>query len=242
MAVVGEPLTPAVLEQMDALKGWPPPRRAFDPKGDWTHTYRIWTCHGYTDRNNTNRGVLEIKRTANPFILTVSQRVIHTGNLIHELRAEIACESDGIASPKRWSLSSRYQQPDGKEREALSLTKTGKAAGSERRTADWCLFEAIQRLPFRRLDSNPFELLEGLTVSRSVQRIQYGGEEAFRRSGAALKLHRFYQIGHGTLPYEYWLDENHRLLFVASLDKALILDPDAESKVQWRRKPRARKA
>ena len=32
------------------------------------------------------------------------------------------------------------------------------------------------------------------------------------------------QIGPGVLPTEYWLDENHRLLVVTSLNKAYILD------------------
>ena len=34
----------------------------------------------------------------------------------------------------------------------------------------------------------------------------------------------FAQFGTGILPYEYWLDNRHRLLAVISMNKAYVLD------------------
>ena len=40
-------------------------------------------------------------------------------------------------------------------------------------------------------------------------------------------LHRFVQTGHGTLPYEWWLDQAHRLVMVVTHSRVYILDPAA---------------
>jgi len=107
---------------------------------------------------------------------------------------------------------------------------------SARTTADWCLFEALQRWPFRRGESPAFDVLEGLSVHRPGHRVTYRGPETIERNGKPLKLHRFSQLGQGMLPYEYWLDDDRRLLLAVTLSRVYILDPQAESKVRWRRR------
>ena len=44
----------------------------------------------------------------------------------------------------------------------------------------------------------------------------------------AARLFRFAQLGTGILPTEYWLDMSHRLQLVTSMNKAYILDDQAE--------------
>ena len=44
-------------------------------------------------------------------------------------------------------------------------------------------------------------------------------------------MRRFSQIGHGILPYEYWLDDRHRLQVVITHSRAYILDDGAEAKL-----------
>ena len=260
MAIVGEPLAPAVLESVNALSGWPPPDDGpFDPGGNWAHTYRIWICHGYTDKGNANRGTLRIERVAGEesSTLKVVQRIVSAGDIVHELHAQIFCRHDATASLERWTLSSRFLDPDGAVREPLSHQRAG-AYRKDRivqaidgrphhqpaerlLTSDWCLFDALQRRPFEDGDSPVFDLFDGLTVVRPEQRIRYAGTETFDRNGTRLPLHRFSQLGRGILPYDYWLDVNHRLLLVVSHDKAYILDPKAEAKVARRGKPPAAK-
>jgi len=45
-----------------------------------------------------------------------------------------------------------------------------------------------------------------------------------------ITLHGFHQLGHGTLPYEYWLDRHHRLVLAVTLSRVYILDDKAEEK------------
>ena len=47
-------------------------------------------------------------------------------------------------------------------------------------------------------------------------------------------MHWFHQIGYGVLPYEYWLDDRHRLLAVATHARAYLLDDGAEEPVRDR--------
>lgn len=261
MAVVGEPLNLSVLDSIQALANWPPASERFSPDGNWVHTYRIWTCHGYTDRGNSNRGVIRIQRVAGAaeelFTLNVRQRVVHLGDIVHELRARIECRNDQLGSPEKWSLTSRFLEHGGKEQEALRLREQGRCregrvertingraremSVSARTTSDWCLFEASQRWLLRRGESPAFDVLEGLSVHRPGHRVAYRGQETIERNGEPLKLHRFSQLGQGMLPYDYWLDDARRLLLAATLSRVYILDPHAETKVRWRRRSRARK-
>ncbi len=261
MAVVGEPLNPSVLDRIRALTDWPPAPERVSPDGNWVHTYRIWTCHGFTDRGNSNPGVIRIERVAGAaeqfFTLNVRQRVVHVGDIVHELRARIECRNDRLASPQKWSLTSRFFESNGKEREGLVVQEQGRCRDervvrtingraremtvSAQTTADWCLFEALQRWPLRRGESPAFDVLEGLSVHRPGHRITYRGQETIERSGKPLKLHRFSQLGQGMLPYDYWLDDARRLVLAATLSRVYILDPQAENKVRWRRRSRARK-
>ena len=57
----------------------------------------------------------------------------------------------------------------------------------------------------------------------------------------ATRLFHFVQLGPGILPTEFWLDMSHRLLIVTSMNKAYILDEQAE-KIFTRDVERARKS
>jgi len=261
MAILGKPLTPEVLDEIGALTNWPPASERFSPEESWVHTYRIWTCHGFTDRGNSNRGVIQIERAAGTaeesFTLNIRQRVVHVGDVVHELRAKIACRNDELASPQKWSLTSRFFESSGKEREGLAIRRQGQfvdgritctvnaqaseIAASPRMTADWSLFEALQRWPHKRSASHAFDVLEGLSVLRPGHRVAYRGTQTIERNGKSLKLYWFSQLGRGTLPYEYWLDDDRRLILAVTLSRVYILDPQAESKVRWRRRSGTRR-
>ena len=275
--IVGCPLTPAILAELGALNEIPASSDDFGPDGDWVNTYRVWTCHGYRESGNDDEGFLRIARTSGlsdrPFTLKVDQEVLHDRANLHSIHAEIQCSPDLFASPSHWRLSSRLIGPDGAARPELGLReesrvedgklkiningRTFERNASEAMTADWCLFEAIQRLPFENFDADaafnlsadlharttsqgriginnaeigPFDVLEGLNVVRTEHRIAYRGIDAAEIEGCGGRLHRFEQCGQGTLPYEYWLDENHRLIIVATGARAYILDEKAVEK------------
>ena len=60
--MVGRPLSPAVLEEIQALNEFPPVSPGFNPAGSWTQVYRIWLNHGFYGLLNLNGGFLRIER------------------------------------------------------------------------------------------------------------------------------------------------------------------------------------
>jgi hypothetical protein len=69
-----------------------------------------------------------------------------------------------------------------------------------------------------------FDLLEGMSLSKTGQRLSYRGTFPVKAGTESTSLHCFSQLGHGILPCEYWLDDRHRLLTVTSMNKAYILN------------------
>ena len=230
--IVGFPLTPDILNELGAIDKFPPTSGDFDPKGNWQNTYRIWTCHGYRESGNHNVGFLQIKRTADTektFTLKAHQQVVQTDGLVNIIEATIKCRNNQLACPIRWDVLSHFIGPDNKPVPQLDKKKTGLATEAmDRTTSDWCLFEAIQRLAFDKRTSLSFDLLEGLSLSKTGHRLFYRGVYPT----TFLQLHCFVQLGSGILPYEYWLDENHRLLMAISMNKAYILDNEAEKVIR----------
>ncbi len=227
--IVGENLTPTLLRELGAVDRFPSTPADFRPDGNWTHNYRIWTCHGYRESGNENAGTLRITRradSAKTFYLNVRQEIDQTDELTNAVDVTIKCRTDRLASPEQWKLSSRFFRADQKDIPELSTTESGRISGrAGRATGDWCLFEAVQRLPFDKRISLSFDLLEGMSLSKPGHHLSYRGTFPMKTSGKkSIPLHCFSQIGNGILPGEYWLDERHRLLAVISMNKAYVLD------------------
>jgi hypothetical protein len=141
------------------------------------------------------------------------------------IEGAIKCRNNQLASPVEWRLSSRFEGRDGKVIPELGSRNHGVAAEPATGTAsDWCLFEAVQRLAFDKRSSLSFDLLEGMSVSKPGHRLFYRGTYPMKVDGQSTPLHCFAQLGSGILPYEYWLDNRHRLLAVISMNKAYVLD------------------
>jgi len=230
--IVGSPITPSMLVELDAFTKLPPAPGNFSPAGNWMHSYRIWTCHGYRESGNENVGFLRIERIGNSgetFGLNIHQEVVQTDAITHIIDGKIKCRNNQLATPIQWNLQSRFTGPDGKHISELLSSDNGKAAeGAERTTSDFCLFEAVQRLVYDKESSVSFDLLEGMRLSKPRHRLFYRGVSPMKMDGENIPLHCFVQLGGGILPYEYWLDDHHRLLAAVSMNKAYILDGKAE--------------
>lgn len=234
--IVGSPLTPILLKELDALNKLPFTPRDFKPAGNWVSTYRIWTCHGYRESGNENVGFLRIERTTDSektFVLNIHREVMQTDAITHIIDGTIMCRNNQLASPVEWKLQSRLFGPDGRNISELLSSDSGKATmGAERTTGDFCLFEAVQRLAYEKEISVNFDLLEGMCLSKPRHRLSYRGISPLKMDGRDIMLHCFVQLGSGILPYEYWLDDRHRLLVVTSMNKAYILDDKAEKIIE----------
>jgi hypothetical protein len=236
-------MTPAMVIELEAVDGFPTAPADFSPTDEWVHTYRVWTCHGYRESGNENVGFLKISRAAgsgNGFTLHVEQQLVHSEAALHTMRAEIECRPDAIASTARWPLSSSHTSPDGNVQKDLSVREQGSVTGatltvtingrtSARKvggatTADWCLFEAVQRLPFDKSVSLKLDVLEGLSILRPGHRLSYRGAPVGQPG-----LHGFQQLGEGLLPYGYWLNDRRQLVMVSAGGRVYLLDDEAEA-------------
>jgi len=229
---VGRHLTPDLLWEMSVFDDLPDPDPDFDPVGAWEQTWRIWTCYGYLRRSNRNLGVLRIARTpGDPFTLAIEQDQLNQEGLRHVQTAEVTCALDALASPLAWDLTGSFIGPEGEELPELRLARTVDSPPDGPVAGHWCLFEAVQRLPFDDGVEHSFDLLDGLSVRKSDHTLRYDGAHEIRFGVDTHTLHRFVQIGHGALPFEYWLDEDHRLVLVVSHYRVYVLDPAAEETV-----------
>ena len=168
--IVGTPLTPIMLEELKVIENFKDWNKEFKPEEEWDSTYLFWLCHGYRTIKNDEPGSLRIKRTNSKsnrsFSLKITEKIAHEEGAVHITEAEIRCLNDPLASPVEWKLSSRFIGPDKKERPELKMKGEGSIKGGKVKiksnkysstwkksrglTGDWCLFEAIQRMPFKK--------------------------------------------------------------------------------------------
>jgi len=230
--IVGSPLTPMLLKELRAVDSFPLTPEDFKPTEEWVNTYRIWTCHGYRESGNKNVGFLRIERVRDSdeaFTLKMHEEVLQTDAMVGLIDGTITCRNNPQASPTRWNLSSRFISADGEHISELhSNNNSAPSENVEGITGDWCLFEAVQRLAFDKQSTLSFDLLEGMSLLKAKHRLSYRGVHSASITATDTALHCFVQLGRGILPHEYWLDARHRLMIVTSMNKAYILDEQAE--------------
>jgi len=246
-------MTPDLLARIGGMTDFTPAPPGFLPGAAWVNEYRIHTCHGYVENGNEDVGVLRLERSPEPvgggFTLKIRQRIVSDEGQTRRVEAWLRGHPDRIGTLAEWRFSSRFEDVSGTVLDGLTIEESGRSdrgalsitrGGGTRRvdsqrpvTSDWSLFEAIQRLPQGGVEATPFDLLEGLNILREEHRLYYRGvyqmKEKPRRS-----LHWFQQIGYGTLPYDYWLDDRRRLLMAATHARAYVLDDEADERVTER--------
>jgi len=241
---VKNPLTPTVMTRIGGLRAGPSSPGDFSPDADGTATFRIWTCYGHSHRSNAEMGELRIERTRRQTgqRLVIRQTLRNSGGKVHTIRATVSCGLDLLARPVSWTLTSEFSGEHMTGRGSLQVTHAGGIEGNtwrdtvggttfERKlagplTADWCLFEAVQRMDFRARPPETFDVLEGLSVLKTAHRLDYRPKEAVTWGPEKIALHRFAQTGRGVYPYEYWLDDRHRLLLVTTGPRTYIRRPE----------------
>lgn len=245
---VGEPYTPRTLEEFKIANTFPSVDNDFPPEGNWEHLYRIWGGQGWIDHSYRNIGTLKIERISkeqeNRFTLRIKQKVVHLGGIVHTITAVAECHLDTIASLIEWNLTSTMTDTSGNSVPELNLEYMGcmKKGSIERTvngitstvntdvpvTSDWTMFEAIQRMPFSEPHTPAFNSMDGLTVLKKNHRLHYREHHSENMKNQNYALQNFYQLGYGVLPYDWWLDEHHRLLMMISTNRIYFLDENAE--------------
>jgi hypothetical protein len=115
---------------------------------------------------------------------------------------------------------------------------------------NWALFEAVQRLPRNPGEPLHFTMVDHFDQPKPNQTLAYRSEEQVllgmrtveekqteqlekgritrtvqkQEGGTAGRFHTFHQLGHGIVPWVYWLDEQGRLLIASSGLEAYIAE------------------
>jgi hypothetical protein len=221
-----------------------PPLGAFDPHAAGSLSYVRHTLSPEIGGapGGTPAGSLTLTlKPAGDELTVLAAEVIPSGLTSMTAEAEILCSKDTLLTPKRWSLSLRWQTPpqSGAAKGEMDQKRTGRADGKElvfagakerRRPAPehwtcfWNLFSVVQRLPFEAEPALCFDLFEEMDLHKPGQRLAYMGRQPFTAGGKTLNLHVFEQTGHGMLPWRWWLDDQHRVLLAAGGRRAYLLD------------------
>jgi len=253
-----------------ALEGFQPPTEAFDPRGAWVNTYDVWEC----SQGERKLGVLRVERTprgSDLARLDVRFRKNAAGGVLHA-EMSLECRTDALATPIRWQATTAVHDAQDTPIEDTRLTEGGevgeralrvRVGGSRARTPfvppgtfDWCLFDAVQRLPGVEMTPLEFTLLDRLNhqvkpgqrlACRAAHTIELGGRRVWRedkqvlergavyrptpvREGAVTTaLYAYDHTGRGTVPTVYWTDQRGRLFFVLSGLIGYVLSGEAQA-------------
>jgi len=225
-----------------AVEQLQPPQGAFDPSSAWEHTYKVYiqeSERGAKGEHPKPYGTLVLNRKAaesGRFQLDVNCEIFTRARSGLRTRATLTCAADRLATPQEWRLNSEPFEQN-KPVEGTSVTETAtvrdgvvvrtgrvarKLAVPGPFTSNWSLCEAVQRLPFDSPTPLRFDMLEDLDLFKAGQSLHSVDTFDAQVGGRTLRLHTFRQIGHGILPYHYWLDDQRRLIAAAGGLRAIL--------------------
>jgi len=250
------PLTLDFLEQLGVFQGFRPPSGPFDPAGAWSSTYRLWMVQQWN-----SGGMLKLRRKPEDkgVKLAVDQTILQWSGHVRFLEAELLCDADTLGTPRRWSLEARCLGPDKRVIDSTVMSEKGELKGGVREvwfgsrscqrkvptpiTSNWSLLDAVQRLDGRKTKPLTFAMLDEMDLLKVEQELSFRAEKGMSFGGKKVKLTGYHQIGRGVLPWQYWVDEQGRLLFAFSGVRAWIYDSRAsevlEGKIKHVRSRRA---
>ncbi len=221
------------------LVDFSPPDGSFDPEGEWTLSYGVYSLANVCDL----AGRLALFRQPSPdggASVTVDYEKYLPGSRKQKVMAKIDCSADMLSTPDRWSYRSEVLNQAGEPLEHLSLERSAVAkedvvefrTGGRLRstriagpfTLAWLLFDVVQRLPRREFNSVPFALFDDFDQIKPNQELSFhkAVDVDFGDSGTA-RLHAYDHLGEGIVPSVYWVDGEGRLLFVVAGIEAYIL-------------------
>ena len=197
-------------------------------------------------------GFLEIRHepTARGAVLHVETHIAHD-NGGQQTRATVQCRTDALCTPQSWQQESLMFDAAGQPIASTRVTQRatigngGIAIDSNGRrrvlkvsgplATNWGLFDAVQRLAPK--DTHRFTVLEEMDLIKPNQQLSAGESATFHD----LRLTSYEQTGDGVLPFHYWLDDQHRVLFVLSGQRAYIYDAEARNHLNQAKPRKGRK-
>ena len=231
-----------ISERLDASS---PPEGDFDPQGTWAHRYAIWISTQGSRTKSSKQGHVKIYRSPigreNMIELRIEQSVPLAGWRFQSTKARVRCRVNRLATPVSWNIESvgldaRNKTSKLPKFEESAVAADGRITRSGKRhrrmkisntfTQDWALFDAVQRLKGEKETAIEFDMLEDFDLLRPRQRLSYHDTIEVKLGGKMTRLIGYHQIGQGILPIHYWLNEQHRLLFVTGGCRIYVFDSE----------------
>jgi len=241
-----KPLTLETLREYGALADISPPAGRFDPNGTWKHTYQIWLVErGASGYLRLERSLSADGRSVG---LSVEMSVVQATRAVYQTKVDLQCAPDALSTPRSWRIESMILDPKGQPIDVAKVAETATVKDGTIEvttgkhtfvrkvpsvlTSNWSLFDVVQRLSGKETKPLGFALLEDLDLLKEGQRLSYWQTTKIELGGKAIPLCGYQQTGAGILPYQYWVDDPHRLLFAISGVRAYILDPNAQKRME----------
>lgn len=225
-----------------------PASRDFDPEAPWQHSYYVLNIDesDFSAKKPSPQGVLHITRErtkSGRFELCVDLIAAkQQWKTFFQTKIKIKCRADQLGTPYEWQVETAILDTDGNTFKTTRVAESGRVKGGwiirkgkktrrikapEEFTSNFSLFEAVQRLGGRKIDSGKFDLLEDMDLLKPDQKLYNLKETGVETNDGKMKLRGYCLIGRGILPYHYWLDENNRLVLASGSLRAFVFNPDA---------------
>ena len=216
------------------LRTYKPPSGPFDPAGSWDQAWGVCTLAGQTVGARPV-GSLTLRRRVSGKDATLE---VAYDKMLSGGRQKIAATlrgraDDPLATPDGWTFQIDLLDTAGKpvphtqvrKRAAVEKgTITIRDAAETRRiavagpyTVNWCLFDAVQRLPREKTKPLAFTLIDHFDQPKPETTLAYRKPMTVGVAGGlTVATHAYEQFGRGNVPWVYWVDEAGRLLFVVA--------------------------
>ncbi|MCB9766430.1 MAG: hypothetical protein H6739_42040 [Alphaproteobacteria bacterium] len=210
----------------DALVRGPLPDGPLDPFGAWVQRWRIHRLRYAVEHMGVDEaGWLTLTRQPAPdggFTLDVEQRLtlIRGAQLT---RAAMRCAVDPLGTVQDWTVDTVTLDAAG-DPEPLTHLTLRSPPGATPTCSSWSLMEAVQRIPEVGEQGLRFEMLEELVVRRPEQRLLFEGAAVWETGSGTRWLMGYRRVGVAAPPVFYWVDEDGRVLLVASVGRLLVAE------------------
>jgi hypothetical protein len=241
------PLNPVSLSNEGIVEAIPAADPSFDPAGEWEQTYLIVGSRGY-QTEHSNVGQLRIRKHSvneNGFSLHIDEQIIGTGRTQGRQEIDAVCSNNAWGTPLKWTRNCYFLNRQGRKVPDLSVVEEGQVLANgnvqirqngavcktfqlkDSWTSQYHLFEVIQRRSANDASPAAFDLLEDCTLLKPDHTLHRADVMSADLPGLGRQtLQRHVQLGWGILPFDYHVDDHHRVLFAISKNKSYILaDP-----------------
>ncbi len=241
---VSTPLTPQRLVEINAWKTLPT-LDDWDSEPPYERIYTAYLQHGYVNQERIG-GMLWYKRHATDsqghFKLEVVESRFGIANNEHTLKADMILQEDTLSRPISWELSSEFSVKGEIIDERLRYLESGQLKGDQLKintkgvimqrkvgkslATNWGLFDALARMQGKLQAPIELDLLQDLSLYKPDQTLRLR-KKRHQSWFENQDLHCFSLLGAGNLPWEYWLDDQGRVLCAINSFNIWLLDAEA---------------